>query len=119
MSLITSAAHLVERLPLPDGVTALGIAALVGRTRRKLATNADDKYYAILKTARDGSERMVAVYNFQPAPQTVQVYLGVVDTPGMVDTQTGAVLPQPDQFHPLAVELPAYGYRFFTVLPRK
>ncbi len=87
-------------------------------TRRKLATNADDKYYAILKTGQDGSEHMVAVYNFQPTPQTVQVYLGVVDTPGMVDVQTGAVLPQADQFHPLAVDLPAYGYRFFTVLPR-
>ena len=86
-------------------------------TRRKLATNADDKYYAILKTARDGSERMVAVYNFQPTPQTVQVYLGVVDTPGMVDVLTGAGLPEPDQFHPVRVDLPAYGYRFFTVIP--
>lgn len=88
-------------------------------TRRKLATNADDKYYAILKTAKDGSERVVAVYNFQPTPQTVQVNLGVVDSPGMVDVQTGAVILQPDQFHPVPVELPAYGYRFFTVLPRK
>jgi Alpha amylase, catalytic domain len=86
--------------------------------RRKLATNADDKYYAILKTARDGSERMVAVYNFQPTPQTVQLYLGVVDTPGIVDSRSGATISQPDQFHPLTVEMPAYGYRFFTVLPR-
>jgi len=79
-------------------------------TRRKLATNADDKYYAILKTAKDDSERMVAVYNFQPTPQTVQLNLGVVDTPGIVDTQSTARIDQADQFHPVSVELPAYGY---------
>jgi hypothetical protein len=88
-------------------------------TRRKLATNADDKYYAILKTAKDGSERMVAVYNFQPTPQTVQVNLGVIDSPGMVDAQSAALITQPDQFHPVTVELPAYGYRFLTVLSRE
>lgn len=88
-------------------------------TRRRLATNADDKYYAILKTAKHGSERMVAVYNFQPTPQTVQVNLGVFDSPGTVDTQSAALILLPDQFHPVTVELPAYGYRFFTVLPRK
>jgi hypothetical protein len=87
-------------------------------TRRKLATNADDKYYAILKTAKDGSERMVAAYNFQRTPQTVQVNLGVVDSPGRVDTQSAALIVQLDQFHPVAVELPAYGYRFLTVLSR-
>jgi hypothetical protein len=93
----------------------VGVGGIVVYT---VATNADDKYYAILKTARDGSERMVVLYNFQPKPQTVQLYLGVVDTPGIVDTQSGATISQPDQFHPLTVELPAYGYRFFTVLPR-
>lgn len=88
-------------------------------TRRKLTTDADDKYYAILKTAKDESERMVVVYNFQPTPATVQVNLGVLESPGIVDAQTGAVLPQTDQFHPVPVELPAYGYRFFTVIPEK
>ena len=86
--------------------------------RLKLATNADDKYYAILKTAQDGSERMVAVYNFQPTPQTVQLNLGVVDSPGLIDVQSGTILPQMDQFHPVPVEIEPYGYRFFTVIPR-
>jgi len=36
MSLIAAAASAVERLPLPDSVTRAGIAALVGRTRRRL-----------------------------------------------------------------------------------
>lgn len=87
--------------------------------RTRLATNADDKYYAILKTAQDDSERMVAVYNFQPTAQNVQLFLGVVDTPGIVDAQSGVIIPRPDQFHPIVIDLPAYGYRFFTVIPRR
>ncbi|HVN19521.1 MAG TPA: alpha-amylase family glycosyl hydrolase [Dongiaceae bacterium] len=87
--------------------------------RRKLATNSDDKYYAILKTAEDRSERMVLVYNFQSTPQTVQVNLGDLDSPGIVDVQTAEVIPQPDQFHPVPVDVPANGYRFFTVFPHK
>jgi hypothetical protein len=60
---------------------------------------------------------MVAVYNFQPTPQNAQVYLGVVDTPCMVDVLTGAALPEPEQFPLIPIDLPAYGYRFFTVIP--
>ena len=62
---------------------------------------------------------MVAVYNFQPTSRTVFVNLGVVNSPGMVDSQSNALTAQPDQFHPVKVDLPAYGYRFFIVLPRK
>lgn len=87
-------------------------------TRTTLATNADNKYYAVLKTARDHSERMVAVYNFQRTTQTVSLDLGVVDTPGIVDAQSGALIPSAGEFAPTLVEVPAYGYRFFTVLPR-
>lgn len=54
-------------------------------TRRKLATNNDDRYYAILKTANDGSERILAVFNFQSSSQTVKVDLSVVNTSGLVD----------------------------------
>jgi hypothetical protein len=45
--------------------------------------------------------------------------LGVIDSSGMVDTQSAALIAQPDQFHPVTVELPAYGYRFLTVLSRE
>jgi hypothetical protein len=94
--------------------------ALYPTARRiQLLTNSDDKYYAILKTAKDGSERMVVVYNFQSTPQTVRLNLGVVDSAGIVDVQTGAVIDLPDQFYPVPVDVPAYGYRFFTVLPHQ
>ncbi len=37
MNLIATATRAIERLPMPDGMTRAGIAALVGRTSRKLA----------------------------------------------------------------------------------
>jgi cyclopropane-fatty-acyl-phospholipid synthase len=37
MSLVTAATGAVERLPIPDGLTRLGIAGLVADTRRRLA----------------------------------------------------------------------------------
>jgi cyclopropane-fatty-acyl-phospholipid synthase len=39
VTLITTATSVAERLPLPDSLTVLGIAGLVARTRRKLATD--------------------------------------------------------------------------------
>ena len=84
--------------------------------RRKISTDADDKYYAILKTARDRSERILAVYNFQSTPQTVKVDLGVVDMSGLIDLKTSAKATRPNVFTPVPVDLPAFGYRFFRVL---
>ena len=116
--------HKEQRGPDNDEATNLKLKAIhpalfPTATRTKLATNADDKYYAILKTAQEGSERMVAVYNFQPTVQSVQLFLGVVDTPGIVDAQSAVIIPRPNEFDPIVIELPAYGYRFFTVVPRK
>jgi cyclopropane-fatty-acyl-phospholipid synthase len=42
MSLIAAATGAVERLPLPDALTRAGIAALVGRTGRRLAAGGSD-----------------------------------------------------------------------------
>ncbi|MBL8584618.1 MAG: class I SAM-dependent methyltransferase [Rhizobiaceae bacterium] len=42
MSFISSATRAVERTPLPDGATRLGIDFLVGRTRRRLARATPD-----------------------------------------------------------------------------
>jgi len=88
-------------------------------SRRKLATSDDNKIYAFLKTSRDGSERVLAVYNFQSSPQTVQVELGVVSTSGVIDLRNWEITPIRSQFEPLTVDLPAYGYRFFNVIPAK
>jgi hypothetical protein len=80
--------------------------------RRKLPTASDDKHYAFLRTAKDGSERVLAVMNFQPTPQTVEVDLSGVAGETLVEL-TGE-----ENFarrNPFPVELPAYGYRFYRV----
>ena len=85
-------------------------------TRRKLATNNDDKYYAILKTAKDGSERILAVFNFQSSPQTVKVDLSVVNTPWLVDLRNRELKKRENLFERVAIELPAYGYGFYEIV---
>jgi hypothetical protein len=87
--------------------------------RHKLVTNDDDKYYAFLKTSRGGSERVLAVYNFQPSPQTVRIEFNVVRTSGLIDLLKWELMPRRSQFEPLIVELPAYGYCFLNVMPAK
>jgi hypothetical protein len=82
--------------------------------RRQLPTNADSKYYAFLRTAQDGSERVLVVLNFQPSPETIVVDLSRVATAGLIDLKTGEWR---DRTLPLRVALPAYGYAFFEVLP--
>jgi hypothetical protein len=82
--------------------------------RRRLPANADHKYYAFLKTAQDGSERVLVALNFQPSPQTVEVDVSGVATAALVDLKTGERFDRTLPFH---VELPAYGYAFLQVLP--
>ena len=85
-------------------------------TRRKLQTNADDKYYAFLRTAADGSERILVVLNFQPKPQTVEVDLSGVATTGLVELKNCELI---ERQNPFKVELPVYGYRFYQILSAK
>lgn len=83
-------------------------------TRRRLPTNADNKYYAFLRTAADNSERVIVVLNFQPAKQIVNVTIDGVATAGLVDLKKGDETPRQN---PLIVELPAYGYSLYYVKP--
>lgn len=84
--------------------------------RTKLGTSADDKCYAFLRTAADKSERVLVVLNFQSSQQSVDVDLSGVAAEKLVDVRTGDSL-QRQSF--VKVELPAYGYRFFQVVPEK
>ena len=49
MTLIAAATGLIERVPLPDAVTAAGISWLVDRTSRRLADRAEDKEIAFAR----------------------------------------------------------------------
>jgi hypothetical protein len=80
--------------------------------RRHLPTNADDKYYAFLRTAPDESERVLVVLNFQPTAQDVGVRLDGVRATKIVDLRDGAPIPWATE---VRVPMPAYGYRFFRV----
>jgi hypothetical protein len=81
-------------------------------TRRRLPTNADDKYYAFLRTAADNSERLIVVLNFQPTEQMVEVTIDGVATTGLVELKSGDEVPRQN---PLKVDLPGYGYRLYQV----
>jgi hypothetical protein len=81
-------------------------------SRRHLPTNADDKYYAFLRTAADDSERVLVVLNFQPRAQTVEVRLDGVNASNLVDLRDGSSI---SWATPVPIELPAFGYRFLRV----
>lgn len=96
-----------------DNLLAEGIATVDLHTRRRLRTGDDAKPYAFLRTAKVGSERILAVLNFQPTPQEVVVDLSPVATSGLVDLRDGTQFPRQTSFH---VTLAAYGYRVMQVL---
>ncbi len=111
-------------------------------TRRKQVTNADEKYYAFLKTAADKSERILVVLNYQSSPQTITIEIDTsgVATSGLLELKYGELIMPKSHFKAelpvygnrfyqnglsaillpsLQVKLPAYGYRFYQVLPAK
>ena len=63
-----------------------------------------------------GSERVLAVLNFQDSPQTIEVDLGLVEPTGLAELRTGQLIERSSPFEPFKVELQAYGYRFYQVL---
>jgi hypothetical protein len=82
--------------------------------RRRLPTNADDKYYAFLRTAADGSERVLVVLNFQPTTQGVEIDLSGVAAKSLTELGSGKAVERQSR---LKTELPAYGYRLYEVSP--
>ena len=87
--------------------------ALFNLSRRQvLPVSAPEKHYAFLRAARDGSERVIVVLNFQPQAQTVEVNVSGVDFTTATDL-LGEVSLQRETL--VRVELPAFGYRFFQL----
>jgi hypothetical protein len=84
--------------------------------RQTVSTNAGDRCYAFLKTARDKSERIFCIYNLQPVPQSILANVTIFDASEFVDLQTQERIQHANPFEPMHVDLPAYGYRFFEVL---
>ncbi|HEU0139004.1 MAG TPA: alpha-amylase family glycosyl hydrolase [Bryobacteraceae bacterium] len=81
-------------------------------TRRRMPVRSSDKHYAFLKTAADGSERVLVVLNFQVVPQTVEIDLSGLGNSVLTNLETGESRNRTAWFQ---VALPAYGYAFFKV----
>jgi hypothetical protein len=84
--------------------------------RQALPTAAPERHYAFLREARDGSERLIVVLNFQPEQQIVQADLSAVDFETATDLTGGARSVRESPWH---VRLPAYGYGFFRLSDRR
>jgi hypothetical protein len=87
------------------------------RSRRQtLPTNAPEKHYAFLRAARDGSERMIVVLNFQPEEQAVEIDVSGVAFDTATDLIDGG---RATRVSPWRVVVPAFGYRFFRLDGRR
>jgi glycosidase len=81
-------------------------------SRRQLPSQQDAKYYVFLRTAEDGSERILVVTNFQATPQTVEIDTSGLNAKTMKDLKTGETL---GMANPLKISVGGYGYRLFSV----
>ena len=91
-------------------------SALHNRGRRQaLPTTAPDRHYAFLRAARDGSERVLVVLNFQPEAQSVNVDVSGVDFESATDLVDGTVSRRQPSWQ---VAMAPFGYRFFSLSPQ-
>src|SRR5579872_1989342 len=88
-------------------------ALYLDSTRRRIPTQDDSKFYAILRSSADRTERLLVVYNFQATPQAVRVDVGAIDTSGLAGLSSGSLADISEGWLP--VSLPAYGYHAYTV----
>jgi hypothetical protein len=80
--------------------------------RRKLPTSDDSKYYAFLRTAPDGTERVLIVANFWATAQEVRIDTSGLHTRALTDLRSGEKVPLDNR---VQFNLPAFGYRLFEV----
>lgn len=78
--------------------------------RKRIMTNDDDKYYAFVRTTKDGQEKALIVMNFQYEDQTVKVRLGKEKC--LKDVLTGDRAKSKPE---LELDMEPYGYRIFLI----
>ncbi len=79
-------------------------------SRKQLETNNDNKYYAVYNIAKDESQRLLAVFNYQKTGQNVEIKLDDPEASNLKDVFSGIVYPYSDIF---TLRVPEYGFRFF------
>ncbi len=88
-------------------------ALYLDSTRRRISTQDDSKFYSILRSSADRSERILAIFNFQPAAQTVRVDLEAIDAHDLTDLATNSQLDNvPAEF---TLSLSAYAYHLDSI----
>jgi Alpha amylase, catalytic domain/Maltogenic Amylase, C-terminal domain len=79
--------------------------------RRRLSTNDDSKYYAFLRSAVDGSERVLVVANFQTSSQHVRIDASGLHADTLTDLRSGEKV---SVGKIIDLELSGFGYRLFA-----
>jgi glycosidase len=107
-----------QKEPAKEAVSLLKIRAkhsalYLDSTRLRIPTQDDNKFYSFLRISSDKSETLLAVFNFQPTPQTVRVDLGAINGHEMTDLSSNSrtEISQPE----LVLFLSAYGYHLFLI----
>lgn len=80
--------------------------------RRKLPCKDEAKHYAFIRTATDGSERVLVVTNFASAPQVVELDTSGLNAKAIRDLKTGETI---SMTNPLKLLADGYGYRLFLL----
>lgn len=88
-------------------------ALYLDSTRRRIPSQDDSKFYSILRSSADKSERILAIFNFQPTAQTVRVDLGAIDAHELTDLSTNSQVDNAQG--EFAVSLSAYAYHLYSV----
>lgn len=88
-------------------------ALYLDSTRLRIPTQDDSKFYSFMRISADKSERILAVFNFQPTPEAVRVDLGAINGHEFTDLSSNAQaeISQSE----LVLSLSAYDYRLFSI----
>ena len=81
--------------------------------RRRIPTNDDHKFYAFLRASADHSQRILAVFNFQPEAARIEVDTAAMDAKNFTSLLKGQAAPA--TAGALTVQLPRFGYELLLV----
>lgn len=81
--------------------------------RRRIPTNDDRNFYAFLRTSADHSQRMLAVFNFQPEGASIEVDAAAINASHFTDLSSRQAVAMASG--KLTVNLPPFGYELLLV----
>ena len=81
--------------------------------RRRIPTNDDRKFYAFLRTSADHSQRVLAIFNFQPQRESISVDAAAINATGFTDLFNQHALTMSNS--KIALDLPPFGYELLLV----